>query len=137
MFYPNSNRSKRWEQIKQTMDEWRESHAESKVWNNSLRRYVIIRHRSVSETAYWGSKTPASAALISGHFNEIMRYAVRTSEEALPHSGNSKGFTSLIFLERKVEGIGTAKLTVGVCPDGELVQYCMTAVQPFGAVAVA
>ena len=137
MFYPNSNRSKRWEQIKQTLEAWRESHQDQRTYNNSLRRYVTTNHKSVSETAYWGSKTKESAALISGHFNEIMRYAVRTSEEALPHSGNSKGFTSLIFLERKVEGIGTAKLTVGVRPDGELVQYCMPAVQPFGAVAVA
>ncbi len=41
----------------------------------------------------------------------------------------AKGFTKLIILEREVKGVGTAKLTVGVKPDGEMVQYCLTAAQ--------
>lgn len=60
-----------------------------------------------------------------------MRFAVK-KEESVPHSGMSKGFCKIIILERHVKGKGTAKLTVGVRPDGEMVQYCITAADPFG-----
>lgn len=136
MFYPTSKRSQRWDAIFQTVDEWRKGRPEPKTWNNSLRGYIRVNRRSASETAYWGSKNPATLPFITEHFNEVLRYAVK-KEESVPHSRMSKGFSKIIILERHVKGIGTAKLTVGVKPDGEMVQYCMTAVQPFGAVAVA
>ena len=127
MFYPNSNRSKRWDAIRQTMEAWREGRTEPAAYNNSLRGYITVNHRiSTKETPYWGSKNPESAALICGHFNEILRYAVK-KEEVVPHSNKGNQFAKLIILERTVKDKGTAKLTVGVKPDDTLVQYCITA----------
>jgi hypothetical protein len=137
MFYPTSKRSQRWDTIWEAMSQWRESRPEPKAYNNSLRGYITVKRRSISETAYWGSKNPDSPPFITDHFNEIMRFAVK-KEESVPHSGQSKGFSKIIILERHVKGIGTAKLTVGVRPDGEMVQYCISAAQPFeGAMAIA
>ena len=127
MFYPTSKRAVRWDAIKTAMAEWRQGRPEPKAWNNSLRAYIDVTHRtSTRETPYWGSLTPESTAAICGHFNEILRFAVRKSE-AEPRSNSSSGFSKLIILERELEGIGTAKLTVGVKPDGRLVQYSITA----------
>lgn len=128
MFYPTSKRSQRWDTIWEAMSQWRESRPEPKTWNNSLRGYITANRRSVSETAYWGSKNPDTLPFITDHFNEIMRFAVK-KEEVQPKSRYAKGFTKLIILEREVKGVGTAKLTVGVKPDGEMVQYCLTAAQ--------
>ena len=129
MFYPISKRSRRWEAIRQTMAEWRKGRPEPKTWNNSLRGYIRVDNRvSTRETPYWGSKAAASTSLICGHFNEILRYAVK-QEEVQPRSTVGGRFEKLIILHRKVEGVGTAKLTVGVRPDGSLVQYCITAVE--------
>lgn len=129
MFYPTSKRSQRWDAIFQTVDEWRKGRTEPKTYNNSLRGYIRVNRRSASETAYWGSKNPDTLPFITGHLNEILRFAVRKGE-GVPGSGMSKGFVKLVILEREVEGLGTAKLTVGVRPDGEMVQYCITARQP-------
>lgn len=128
MFYPNTNRSRRWEAIRQTMAEWREGRPEPVAYNNSLRGYITVNARSLRETCYWGSKTEASATAISRHMNEILRFAVR-SEESVPHSNTGSRFEKLIILNRRIEGLGVAKLTVGVKPDGSLVQYCITAVE--------
>lgn len=138
MFYPTSKRSQRWDAIVQAMQAWSESRPTPTAYNNSLRGYITVNHRiSTKETPYWGSKTPESAALICGHFNEILRYAVK-KEEVVPHSNKGNQFAKLIILERTVKGKGTAKLTVGMKPDGSLVQYCITAAQPFeGAMAIA
>lgn len=125
MFYPTSKRSQRWDAIFQAVDEWRKGRPEPKTWNNSLRGYIRVNRRSASETAYWGSKNPATLPFITEHFNEVLRYAVK-KEESVPRSGQSKGFSKIIILEREIKGVGTAKLTVGVRPDGELVQYCIT-----------
>jgi hypothetical protein len=131
MFYPTSKRSQRWDTIFQAVDGWRKGRPEPKTYNNSLKGYIRVNRRSASETAYWGSKNPETLPFITDHFNEIMRFAVK-KEESVPHSGMSKGFCKIIVLERKVAGVGTAKLTVGVRPDGEMVQYCITAADPFG-----
>lgn len=137
MFYPTSKRSQRWDAIFQAVDEWRKGCPEPKTWNNSLRGYIRVNRRSASETAYWGSKNPATLPFITEHFNEVLRYAVK-KEEAQPKSRYAKGFSKLVILEREVAGIGTAKLTVGVKPDGEMVQYCITAGQGVeGAMAIA
>lgn len=125
MFWPTSKRSQRWDTIFQAMDEWRKSRPEPKTWNNSLRGYIRVNRRSISETAYWGSKNPETLPFITDHFNEIMRFAVK-KEEVQPKSRYAKGFSKLVILEREVAGIGTVKLTVGVKPDGEMVQYCLT-----------
>ena len=71
---------------------------------------------------------PDALHFITEHFNEVLRYAVK-KEESVPHSGQSRGFSKIIILEREIKGVGTAKLTVGVRPDGEMVHYCITAAQ--------
>ncbi len=137
MFWPKSNRSKRWDAIRQTMGEWRMSRPEPKTYNNSLRGYIKVSTHSERETAYWGSRNPENTAIICNHFNEVLRYAVKKGEVE-PHPGAAAKFSKLIILEREIKGVGTAKLTVGVKPDGEMVQYCITAGQGVeGAMAIA
>ena len=128
MFYPTSKRSQRWDTIKQAMGEWREGRPGSRTYNNSLRGYIRVNRRSASETAYWGSKNPATLPLVTEHFNGVLRYAVK-KEESVPRSEQSRGFSKIIILEREIKGVGTAKLTVGVRPDGEMMHYCITAAQ--------
>lgn len=90
MFYPNSNRSKRWDAIQETIGAWVESRPEPKVWNNSLRSHIYVSSKTRRELPYWGSKNPQSTEAICKHFSEIMRFAVK-KEEVEPHSisGNS------------------------------------------------
>ena len=126
MFYPTSKRAARWDAIKNALADWRQGRPEPRAYNNSLRAYIdVTQSVSTREILYWGSKLPESTAAICGHFNEILRYAVRTGE-AQPRSNKGRRFERLIILERHIEGLGTAKLTVGVRPDGRLVQYCIT-----------
>ena len=125
MFYPNSNRSKRWDAIQETIGAWVESRPEPKVWNNSLRSHIYVSSKTRRELPYWGSKNPQSTEAICKHFSEIMRFAVK-KEEVQPHSGTGKHFTKLIILEREIKGFGTAKLTVGVNQEGRLMNYCIT-----------
>ncbi len=125
MFYPTSKRSQRWDAIQETIGAWVESRPEPKVWNNSLRSHIYVSSKTRRELPYWGSKNPQSTEAICKHFNEIMRFAVK-KEEVQPHSGAGKHFTKLIILERKIEGFGTAKLTVGVNQEGRLMNYCIT-----------
>lgn len=125
MFYPNSNRSKRWDAIQETLGEWVASRPEPKIWNNSLRSHIYVGSKTRRELPYWGSKNPQSTEAICKHFSEIMRFAVK-KEEVEPHSISGKGFTKLIILEREIKGFGTAKLTVGVNQEGRLMNYCIT-----------
>lgn len=128
MFYPKSQRCARWRAIRETMRHWRSVRPEPTAYNYSLKGYIKVDNRvSSRETPYWGSLTKESTALIVNHFNEILRFAVK-KEEVDPHSNVGGRFSSLIILERHIEGVGTAKLTVGARPDGTLVQYCITAV---------
>ena len=129
MFYPNSNRSKRWDAIQEAIGAWVESRPEPKVWNNSLRSHIYVSGRTRRELPYWGSKNPQSTEAICKHFSEIMRFAVKKAEVE-PRSNSSHKFRKLIILEREIKGFGTAKLTVGLNQEGRLVQYCIT-VPPF------
>ena len=127
MFYPKSKRSERWNAVRNAMAEWRDSHAEPAAWNNSLRGRIEVNNRlSLKETPYWASKTEQSTRLVCDHFNEILRYAVR-KEEVTPHESRRSVFSKLIILERVISATLTAKMTVGVRPDGSMVQYCITA----------
>ena len=127
MFYPKSKRSERWNAIYSTMAEWRDSRNEPNTWNNSLKARIEVNHRlSMKETSYWGSKTRESTEAICNHFNDILRFAVR-KEEVQPHESRRFMFRKLIILERVISDNLTAKLTVGVRPDGSMVQYCITA----------
>ena len=125
MFYPNSNRSKRWDAIQETIGAWVESRPEPKMWNNSLRSHIYVTGRTLREIPYWGSKRKESTTAICEHLNEILRFAVKKAE-VQPHSNSSRKFQKLIILERKIEGLGVAKLTVGLNQEGKLVQYCIT-----------
>ena len=125
MFYPNSKRSACWDAIKAAMGEWVANRPEPKTWNNSLRAYISVTGRTMREIPYWGSKRTESTTAICEHLNEILRFAVK-KEEVMPRSNSSRKFQKLIILERKIEGLGVAKLTVGLNQEGELVQYCIT-----------
>ena len=126
MFYPESNRSRRWSKLTEMMKEWVGSRENPTVYNNSLRGYINVNRISIRETPYWGSGRAESTEMIMNHFTEILRYAVK-KEVSEPHSRSGGGFSQMVILERRIEGKGTAKLTVGVRPDGQLVQYCITA----------
>ena len=126
MFYPTSKRSARWDAIRETLGEWVASRPEPKIWNNSLRCHIYVGSKTRGEMPYWGSKNPQSTEAICKHFSEIMRFAVK-KDEVEPHSHSGKGYTKLIILERKIDGLGVAKLTVGVNPhNGQLTGYCVT-----------
>ena len=127
MFYPKSKRSLRWDAVKSAMAKWRDSREEPKAYNYSLKGYITVSSRiSTRETPYHASRTPESTEAVCSHFNEILRFAVK-KEEVEPHSNFGSKFKKLIILERRLTGGVTAKLTVGVTANDNLVQYCITA----------
>ena len=125
MFYYSPKRSARWDAIQETLGAWVASRPEPRIWNNSLRSHIYVTGRTRREIPYWGSKRKESTTAICEHLNEILRFAVK-KEEVQPHSNSSRKFQKLIILERKIEGLGVAKLTVGLNQEGKLVQYCIT-----------
>lgn len=89
-----------------------------------------LHHKlSKTETAYHATWIVASMNMVKNHFDEILRYAVKKEEIRPKSNRNQSGFSRLIIMERKIKGVGTAKLTVGVriC-DNRKEQYCITAI---------
>lgn len=113
--------------------EWLKNHPgqkEPRVWNYSLRDYIYVTKLSKNETAWHSVYTLAAIRMIREHFDEILKFAVKKNTIQPKGNSHQSGFSKLIVMERKINGIGTAKLTVGVrkC-DGKNEQYCITAIQ--------
>lgn len=111
---------------------WLASHPGEKyprVYNYSLRGYIYVTALSKSETAYRGTATVLSMTMIKNHFDEILRYAVLVQDNVQPKNNtNQSDYWKLIILEKKIRGVGTAKLTVGVKKsNNNKEQYCITA----------
>ena len=111
--------------------DWLKNHPgqkEPRVWNYSLKDYIYITKLSKTETAYHATWIVASMNMVKNHFDEMLRYAVKKEEIRPKSNRNQSGFSRLIIMERKIKGVGTAKLTVGVriC-DNRKEQYCITA----------
>lgn len=112
--------------------DWLKSHPGQKVprvYNNSLRDYIYITKLSKTETTYHSTWLVASMNMVKNHFDEILRYAVKKDEIKPKSNRNQSGLSKLIIMERKINGVGNAKLTVGVriC-DNKKEQYCITAI---------
>lgn len=102
---------------------------EPRVYNYSLRNYIYITKLSKRETTYQATWRVMSTNMVKNHFDEILKYAIKVDEVKPKANKNQSGFSKLIIMERKIKGVGTAKLTVGVriC-DGNNEQYCITAI---------
>lgn len=107
---------------------WIKSREIPEVYNNSLRARVLVNSVvSCRETSHYASLSPVAREMVLTGLTDILRYARKTGEFPPKANAGQSRFTRLINLERNVKGLGTAKLTVGVLPDGRLVQYCITA----------
>ena len=126
MFIQPSKKAKK--EVRSFYGSWLSGRESNEVYNNSLRRYITVSsYISGRETSHYASFNPLTKEMVVNNFDEILRYARKTGEyEPKPNTGQRR-FVRLINLERKVKGMGTARLTVGVKPDGQLVQYCITA----------
>lgn len=126
MFIQPSKQAKK--EVRSFYGSWLSGRESNEVYNNSLRRYITVNsYVSGRETSHYASFNPLTKAMVLTSFNEIMRYARKTGECEPKGNRGQRRFVRLISLERKVSGMGTARLTVGVKPDGQLVQYCITA----------
>ena len=126
MFYQRSKKDCK--EVRCFYGSWLHARQSNEVYNNSLRQYITINsYISGRETSHYASFNPLTKEMVLTSFNEIMRYARKTGECEPKCNRGQRRFVRLIKLERKVEGLGTARLTVGVKADGQLVQYCITA----------
>lgn len=126
MFYQQSKQAKK--EVRRFISGWIAGKENPLVYNNSLRCYITINHHeSVRETSHYASFNPLTKEMVVNNFTEILRYARKVGEYPPKENSGQRRFVRLINLEREIEGLGTARLTVGVKPDGQMVQYCITA----------
>jgi len=110
---------------------WETENPEKKIFNQSLKDFVCIKHISVKETTGQASRRHISTLAVI-FLSEILEYAVQKGKphNANPEKVNQKGFEKIILLEYDKIDFGKIKLTVGVKRGTkEKVQYCITAIE--------
>lgn len=116
--------------ISQFYYQWKISHPEKRIFNESLQDYINVRQVSIEEAKEHASKSYKST-LAFLMLNEVLAKAVRMAE-VMPKSGNKNQskFERLIVMAYAVEGIGTIKLTVGILRSNKnKVQYGISALR--------
>ena len=111
--------------------EWNHNHPERRVYNDDLKDYIHVTYLSMDETRRHAAKRHQSTLAVL-QLDTILRTAKRVGKAlpVKPGSKNQKSFSKMIRMECQLEDIGLVKLLVGVKKKtGELVQYCITALE--------
>ena len=134
MIIPQGNSKKalkqREEIISQVYRTWTENNPTKRVYNRSLKNNINIRFLSITETIRHAAKTYEST-LAMLQLDTILRNAVKYGKPKPPKKGvkNQAAFSQMREMRYDLAGVGTVKMMVGIKRTGEIIQYCITAIQ--------
>ena len=134
MIIPQGNSKKalkqREEIISQVYRTWTENNSTKRVYNRSLKNNINIRFLSITETIRHAAKTYEST-LAMLQLDSILRNAVKYGKPKPPKKGvkNQAAFSQMREMRYDLAGVGTVKMMVGIKRTGEIIQYCITAIQ--------
>ena len=134
MIIPQGNSKKalkqREEIISQVYRTWTENNPTKRVYNRSLKNNINIRFLSITETIRHAAKTYEST-LAMLQLDSILRNAVKYGKPKPPKKGvkNQAAFSQMREMRYDLAGVGTVKMMVGIKRTGEIIQYCITAIQ--------
>ena len=134
MIIPQDNSKKALKQreaiISQVYRNWTENNPTKKVYNRSLKDHINIRFLSITETIRHAAKT-YNSALAMLQLDTILRNSVKFGKPKAPKKGvkNQASFSQMQEMRCDLAGIGTVKMMLGIKRTGEIIQYCITAIQ--------
>jgi hypothetical protein len=116
--------------ISQVYRTWTEKNPTKQVYNRSLKDNIKIRFLSITETIRHAAKTYEST-LAMLQLDTILRNAVKYGKPKPPKKGvkNQAAFSQMREMRYDLAGVGTVKMMVGIKRTGEIIQYCITAIQ--------
>jgi hypothetical protein len=116
--------------ISQVYRTWTENNPTKWVYNRSLKNNINIRFLSITETIRHAAKTYEST-LAMLQLDTILRNAVKYGKPKPPKKGvkNQAAFSQMREMRYDLAGVGTVKMMVGIKRTGEIIQYCITAIQ--------
>ena len=116
--------------ISQVYRTWTENNPTKRVYNRSLKNNINIRFLSITETIRHAAKTYEST-LAMLQLDTILRNAVKYGKPKPPKKGvnNQAAFSQMREMRYDLAGVGTVKMMVGIKRTGEIIQYCITAIQ--------
>lgn len=116
--------------ISQVYRTWTENNPTKRVYNRSLKNNINIRFLSITETIRHAAKTYEST-LAMLQLDTILRNAVKYGKPKPPKKGvkNQAAFSQMREMRYDLAGVGTVKMMVGTKRTGEIIQYCITAIQ--------
>lgn len=134
MIIPQGNNKEalkqREEIISQVYRIWTENNPTKQVYNRSLKDNINIRFLSITETIRHAAKTYEST-LAMLQLDTILRNAVKYGKPKPPKKGvkNQASFSQMQEMHYNLAGVSTVKMMVGIKRTGEIIQYCITAIQ--------
>ena len=116
--------------ISQVYRTWTENNPTKRDYNRSLKDNINIRFLSITETIRHAAKTYEST-LAMLQLDTILRNAVKYGKPKPPKKGvkNQAAFSQMREMRYDLAGVGTVKMMVGIKRTGEIIQYCITAIQ--------
>ena len=94
---------------------WVEDHPEKEVFNIKVADNIRIRKISIDEAKQHASKSYLSTVAIVKYFDEILMNAASIGKTAIKENDrNQSQFDYMLIMSYQCEGIGLAKLTVGI-----------------------
>ena len=116
--------------ISQVYRIWTDNNPTKRAYNRSLKDNINVRFLSITETIRHAAKTYEST-LAMLQLDAILRNAVKYGKPKPPKKGvkNQAAFSQMQEMHYDLAGLGTIKMMVGIKRTGEVIQYCITAIQ--------
>lgn len=111
-------------------EEWKTTHPEKAVFNQSLQADILIRQESVVEAAAHAAKRYKSTLAVL-RLDEVLAGAVQVATDApKPGNKNQSKLVKMLLMSFVADEIGKVKLTVGVRRSSlDKIQYGITALE--------